>query len=151
MKIKQKMELMDNEKILSTYTKNLTLTTHRIRYEVNRGGKRTILGFMLEELDSCGIRYSNNPFLLLLAGISFLIGFFISILTNSLGVIAITLIIVGVFVIGYFLSRHVDLMLESGRSTIKVSLEGDSIGSALKFVHLMETAKNDRYLSLKNR
>ncbi len=61
------MTTIPDEKVLLR-SGGLTLTTHRVRSEAERGGKMSITSIMLEELCSCEVRFTSYSLFLKLGG-----------------------------------------------------------------------------------
>jgi len=145
------MNLLPNETILRESSgKSLALTTHRIRFQTETFGSAQVQSIMLEELASCALVKTSQPLLLVLAGLCFLVGlvFAGSAGRDSGGVLIISLIIAGVFVLAYFASQQQVIAFASAGTTIRVNTKGMKLEIAKDFIDTAEQAKNARYLLL---
>ena len=147
------MNLLHDEKILremrETSSKNLTLTTHRLRFQTETFGNSQIKSIMLEELASCSLVKKTQPLLLVLAGLCFLIGLVFSrgvARSNSSYFIVISLIIAGVLVLIYFFNQQQIIAFASAGTTICVNVQGMNSEDTKMFIDEVEEAKNARYL-----
>jgi hypothetical protein len=137
---------MDEERVLfESDSKKLVLTTHRVRYQTEALGRREVRSIMLEELASCAMASSNNPILLILAGISLLFGFVIAANREPAGLFG-GLVIAGVFVAIWAATRQQVLALASAGTTIRVNTMGMKAKLTEQFIDQTEAAKNARYL-----
>ena len=145
------MNLMKNESlIIESSDNNLTLTTHRIRYQAESLGKVEIKSIMLEELTSCSLSRSAFIPFLLLGILSFILGLIINVLIpNTLWALILGIILALGFSIAYFLSREQSLLFTSPGISIKINTEKMNAETAKSFIDKVETAKNERYLILK--
>ena len=144
------MNLMPNESVLlESESKTLILTTHRVRYQLETFGNAAIRSIMLEELASCALVRSSNIIFLVLAGISFVLGLFVTVGANRMeSAFFFGAIFAGVFVIAYFSSRQQVLALASAGVTIVVNTQGMKLEVAKQFIERTEAAKNERFLLL---
>lgn len=136
------MELLSDEKVLLTSdTKELTLTTHRIRFRSTSYGTGNLISFMLSELDSCSVVYKSNPILLVLGVILFLLGLIANnqyYLSDIIGFIFVAAVIL---IIAYIGTRKAVLRISSKNSQININLKSMSLENASKFIDAVEQAK----------
>ena len=144
------MNLMANESVLfESEGKSLILTTHRVRYQVEAFGNASIRSIMLEELASCALVRSSNIILLVLAGISFVLGLLVAAGGRRMeGALILGVLLAVVFVVAYFTSRRQVLALASAGTTIMVNTQGIKLEVVKEFIERTEAAKNARYLLL---
>lgn len=138
------MDLMPGEKLLMESDNNeLTLTTHRVRFEGNRWGRGQVTSFMLESLTSCEITYATQPALLVIAA---LIAVYFLSQANEISAMALLggLGVAGVFVAAYNFSRRQVVCLKSPSASIRVDTSGMSLEVAKRFIDAAERAKADR-------
>lgn len=126
--------------------RNLILSTHRIRYQSENFGSAQVKSIMLEELASCALVRTSQPIFLVLAGVCFFIGFLMA-SRNGEGVLLVSLVIAGVFVLFYFLSQQQVLAFASAGATIRVNTKGMKLEDAKEFIDHAEAAKNSRYFA----
>lgn len=139
------MDLMPDEKILvESDTKELVLTTHRVRYETKQWGKAKIIGIMLEELCSCEIAHTSHPGLFISAALAVIGG----IASQQYYGVLIGLAVALIFVLAYLLTRKAVISLASANAVIKLPTIGMSLDSIIRFMGEIETAKNQRYMLL---
>lgn len=137
-----RMNLMNGErKLLESGNGELTLTTHKVRFDTKQWGVDHVTSIMLEELVSCQIRYASNPTLLIVAGFAVLA----AIIADALAGVVVALILVAI----YFFARTQVISLESASATINLKLSGMTIDKAKEFIDQVEAAKNERYLLLR--
>jgi len=136
------MTTIPDEKVLLR-SGGLTLTTHRVRFEAERGGKMQITSIMLEELCSCETRFTSRPFLLILAGLLAVVGLLSS--KDSSGLIA-ALIFAGVLLAIYFATRKEVISLASAAARINLQRRQSDQQEAKQLIDQIEAAKNQRYL-----
>lgn len=141
------MNLMQGERILfESPSKVLTLTTHRVRYEMSTAGGAVLKSIMLEELASCSMTRTSNPILLVLAAICFILGFISATSGREEGAFIIGIVLALVFVVAYFSTRRQVVALASAGATIYVAISGLSQEAIRQFIDQAEAAKNSRYL-----
>lgn len=142
------MNLMPNESVLfESEGKSLTLTTHRVRYQVETVGNAVIKSIMLEELASCAMVQSSNVIFLVLAGVCFVLGLIVTAAGRSGGApLFIGILLTVVLVLAYFASRRQVLALASAGTTISVNAQGMRPDTTKQFIEQVEAAKNARYL-----
>lgn len=141
------MNLMENETVLLELTKQLTLTTHRLRYQTRAMNDVKIKSIMLDELASCAMTQTGNGILLVLALLAFLGGLFISVSeANKEGALIIGLIFAAILIIAYFATRRQVLSLASAGATIRLNTHGAKLDAVKDFIEQTEAAKNLRYL-----
>lgn len=141
------MTSMSDERILLR-SGGLTLTTHRVRSEAERGGKMQITSIMLEELCSCETRFTSHLFLLILAGLLIavaglqLLGF--TYYTSDYLLTA--LVFAGILVAIYFATRKKVISLASAAARINLQRRQSGQQEAKQLIDQIEAAKNQRYL-----
>lgn len=139
------MTTIPDEKVL-LQSGGLTLTTHRVRSEAERGGKMQITSIMLEELCSCETRFTSHPFLLILAGLLAVAGLLSSNLTRDGSVSLTALILAGILVAIYFATRKEVISLASAAARINLQRRQSGQQEAKQLIDQIEAAKNQRYL-----
>lgn len=65
-------KVLNSEKNIGGYGECLTVTTHRICYNLEKIGRHDFTSIMLDELCSCELKYRSKPSLFFLAVFSFL-------------------------------------------------------------------------------
>ena len=134
------MELFPDERVLlESDTKELVLTTHRVRLQARQFGRARLTSILLSELQGCEISYTSSPSLLIIGGLTLLFGFLIG---DTLAVIIGTTL--GLLIIGaYLYSRRQVMQLSAGFVAIKVRVEGMGMQNATRFIDALEAAKNN--------
>jgi hypothetical protein len=118
---------------------------------VQSGGDSTLISIMLEEIASCGIARVQQPILLALAAISFVLGAVLGSMADGSSVpLMISVIVAVVFVGLYFSGRQHVLVLASAGSTIRADVRTMDAETVIALIDQLEFAKNSRYL-LNNR
>jgi hypothetical protein len=142
------MKLMEDEQKITELLKGqLTLTTHRVRYESKIGGDSCLTSIMLEDLCWCDMIYRSNLVWLVL-GIVVIV---ISIVVGMSYAYAMAGSLLGiVFLIAYFSGRGCIVALASAGGKMKFDIKGSSFQDIAHFIDRVETAKNQRYLARKN-
>lgn len=139
------MELMTEEKeIIKVNNNEITLTTHRIRFQRKIGGNSNITSIMLEELSSCGIIRRSNTSLLIVGILVFLTSVVIG-FSYTYGFAGILLALI--ILIAYLYGRKGTISLASPGTPIKFA-SGMSLEEMTHFIDEVESAKNQRYLML---
>ena len=138
------MRLMDKEEKIAELLKGqVTLTTHRVRYERKIGGDPCLTSIMLEDLCWCDMVYRSN-FILILLGIMVSI---ISVVVGFIYSYAFTGILLGlIFIVAYFSGRGSILALASAAGKMKFEVKGVGFQDIVDFIDQVEDAKNRRYL-----
>lgn len=152
------MTTIPDEKVL-LQSGGLTLTTHRVRSEAERGGKMQITSIMLEELCSCEIRFTSNSLLLKLGGLLAALGIVIGIMSSdafqhifdlyddayvswSQAILLLGVILVAI----YFATRKEVISLASAAARINLQRRQSGQQEAKQLIDQIEAAKNQRYL-----
>lgn len=152
------MTMMPDEKVL-LQSGGLTLTTHRVRSEAERGGKMQITSIMLEELCSCEIRFTSNSLLLKLGGLLAALGIVIGIMSSdafqhifdlyddayvswSQAILLLGVILVAI----YFATRKEVISLASAAARINLQRRQSGQQEAKQLIDQIEATKNQRYL-----
>jgi hypothetical protein len=141
------MKLLPGERILyeKTFDGTLKITTHRVRYKRQGGGRETIKSIMLEEVASCAMTRRSQPLLLLYAALCIL-GGVIGII--QVGWVFVLVLLFGlVMVIAYFLSRKQLVAIASAGTTIFWNTKGRAVANFHELFDNVESAKNGRYLA----
>lgn len=139
------MELMTEEKeIIKVNNNEITLTTHRIRFQRKIGGNSNITSIMLEELSSCDIIHRSNTSLLIVGILVFLTSVVIG-FSYTYGFAGILLALI--ILIAYLYGRKGTISLASPGTTIKFA-SGMRLEEMTHFIDEVESAKNQRYLML---
>jgi hypothetical protein len=126
----------------------LTLTSHRIRYQVSTGNNLTLISIMLEELASVGLVRSQNIAGLILAILSLLGGaVFAAQLRDAIPFI-IGLVVAGIFIAVYFGACRTELAFQSPGASIRTQLTGMKLPEILQVIEFTDAAKNARSLLL---
>lgn len=139
------MKLLPGETVVSDAAlENLTVTTHRVRYDRRSSSANHITSITLDAVSSCGLVSKSYPILLVL-GLLFVIGsFFISDdggetpFGSRLGV---ALVYALVFIVAYFLTRRVALAISSPGESIMVSARGVAPDALIETIETVEQAK----------
>ena len=144
------MNLMTGEKILwESKSKNLVLTTHRVRSQSESAGQSQIKSIMLEELASCSMTQASNPGLLVLAALCFVFSLLGAATTKEPAFLILGIVVGGIFVFAFLASRHQHLSFASAGATIRVNTQGMKVENMKQIIDTAEAAKNERYLLLK--
>lgn len=139
------MNLLPGERIIVTSeAKELTLTTHRLRWDSRRWGEAQVTAIMLDELCSCEVTSVSQPILLILAALAAIGGFVI----QNIAAIAIGITLAVVLLVVYLTCRRQAVALRSAGAAITTKTEGMSLQDAIDLIDEVEAAKNARYLLL---
>jgi len=139
------MKLLANEEILlESEPKALTLTNCRVRYDSTKWGKAHLISIFLEQISSCGIRSTSYPLILIIAGLVFLTGFFPGEYDAVVSSIIIAAILNGI----YFITRHQVISIESSGKNIEFNIKGMGYEKAKGFLTQLEGAKYQRVTEL---
>lgn len=143
------VQLLPNERILMQSGSNeLTLTTHRLRYERRRLAEGEMKSIMLEELCSCGYVKTGHLWLVVLGAVMCVLGYATRSegLTQSSG--SLIMLVGAVCILVFFLSRRHVLSFASAGHRIEVMTQGMSTEQVAEFLDATEAAKNDRRLAI---
>ena len=150
-------QLLMGESIITQSNDNqITLTTHRIRYNDSAFGKAKIVSMMLENVSSIEVHYKSWPFVLNLAILAALIGIGTNITgmqnqksdLQSIGFIQLAVAAV-LFLIYFFNRKHIVSIASNGGGRIDFFTKGLSRESIIDFVDKIEAAKHKRVSALK--
>lgn len=137
--------LFERERLISQSDNNeITLTSHRIRYNSSSTGRGHVISIALEKISSIEIHY-KSWILVLLLGILF-VGAGIIIGANNNGeAMILVLILGGVCILLYFLTRkHVVTISSDGGAKINFETKGMKRETLLDFINKIEVAKSNR-------
>ncbi|MBS1638168.1 MAG: hypothetical protein JST26_19805 [Bacteroidetes bacterium] len=140
----EKQYLFDNEDLLvQSDDKTITLTTHRIRYSEAKGGIENLISIHLEKISSIEMKYTSKPFLIYFGILALVIGTLLGKASNQVDVIIISLIIGSILIISYFLSRkHTVVISSDGGSKIIFETKGMKSEAHIDFINKIEKAKH---------
>ena len=139
------MSLLTDEKVILESERNeVSLTTHRVRYESRKRGFAKVVSIMLGSLTSSEITHRSQPWMLVLAAAFMRFALYLATVPNSSTFMAIMLIIAGALVVAYFLTREEVVSLASPSAAIK--FRAKSRASTEQFIDAVARAKNDRYI-----
>ena len=141
------MHYLPGEKIVwRTKGNELVLTTHRIRWQTTRWGKKHIVSIMLEEVKSCELHYDSHPTLVVLAVIAAVLGIFGAVMFDERWAIFIVGIGTSAVFFGLFqMTRRLVLIISAGDSAIVVDTGNWGAGIAIELVDKLEEMKDRRY------
>lgn len=129
------MKLMENENTLITSdSKELVLTTHRVRQHAKKLGQQTLISIMLDEITSCSYEYKGNMIWIILAGLSFILGISAS---SILGAIIGSAIFAAI----YFYTRKITLVISSAKQEINADVTGMNPKAIEEYIDSIESAK----------
>ena len=138
--------MLENEKIIiESDTNEFILTTHRVRQEIKYRGNKQMKSILLEELDSCSIKYKSNITFLIIGIVIALLGIFSSGAIDGGPVIGI--IIGGIFGAIYYFTRSIVISLPSTKEIILINAKGVGFEKSKELIDSVEEAKNSRYFS----
>ena len=144
------MNLLPGERVLlESDTKNLVLTSHRVRYEMQTTGLTKITSIMLEEVSACEVTTTTKPGLLIAAIVVFLAGLFFnsSISPRDSSAIIGGVVVAVILVLAYFGTRERVISVRSAGGAINASIQGIPPESVRNFIEVLEQAKNERYFA----
>ena len=143
------MQLLPNERVLMQSGNNeLTLTTHRLRYERRRLAQGEMKSIMLEDLCSCGYVKTGHLWLAVLGAVMCLLGFAIGSEGLDRGPSFLIMVVGAVCILGFFLTRRHVLSFASAGHRIEVMTQGMGTEQVAEFLDATEAAKNDRQLAI---
>ncbi|NUO78587.1 hypothetical protein HUU05_00800 [candidate division KSB1 bacterium] len=140
--------LLPGEKILDSPVTGLMISTHRVRMETQTSGRAQITSIMLDQLCSCETRYVSRPVLLVIAGISALLGLIMQNFLRSQPGFMFLLVIAVVLVLIYFNTRYEAVSLASAKGEINVKISVSDVQTVRHLIDQVEAAKNARYFRL---
>lgn len=127
------MKLMPTETIVSTSDNNtVTLTNFRIR-SIEGGDGTSVL---LENIQSISVRYKNYPIFMYLGILSVIVA--IVGLKEQGELLFIGLIIGGLLIAAYLVSRSHYLTISSGGKSIYLTVKGQKTQKVVDFIDLIE-------------
>jgi len=137
-------QLLNGEQIITeSDDKSITLTSFRIRRNVSGGGQAHIVSIMLEKVSSIEVHYSSWIILLGLGILFGLAGLFAG-ANNKGDVMVPALLIGGVLVIAYFMTRkHVVTVASDGGAKINFQTRGMKRDAIIEFINKIERAKKE--------
>lgn len=138
--------LPDEKSLLQSDNGALVLTSHRVRYGMKTTGFSKFTSIMLEELSVCEVTTTSKPWLLVIALIIFLAGFFLS-TDRDLSPAIMGTVIALCLVIGYFATRATVISLRSAGGAINAPVQGMTADAARGFIDAVEATKNERYFA----
>jgi len=146
------MKTITNENsILESNDKEITLTSHRIRQEKKRFGKLEITSIMLEEVCSCEYNRKSKPLFLILGILLVALGFgFTAIYINrfdsaAIGMLSIVIGAVCIFI--YWFTIKKALIISSSAAKIYMNTKGMKEDNIKGFIDKLEAAKSERLSS----
>ncbi|MDI1255677.1 MAG: hypothetical protein PSV16_06215 [Flavobacterium sp.] len=141
------LPLFNNEKIVTQSANGaVTLTTDRICYEYQQGGRTHHEAIMLEQVTSCNNYFSSSIMLLAMAGISLIVGL-VGMLTDVNGLLGMLLVSLLLLLL-YVPSRRNVMVIASTQGKMEVTnsgMEGDYIE---EFLHTVEVVKYERIIGI---
>ena len=141
------LPLFNNEKIISQSANGaITLTTDRICYEYQRDGRTHHQAIMLEQVTSCKNYFSSSIMLLVLAGVSLIVGL-LGMLTNVNGLLGMLLVSV-LFLVLYVPSRRNVMVIASAEGEMEVTTSGMEGEHIEEFLNTVEVVKYERIVGL---
>lgn len=129
-------------------SKELTLTTHRLRYRRSGIAQGEMKSIMLEELCSCGYVKTGHWWLIGLGAVMCIGGYAIRSEGTAGGPASFVMLIGVVCILGFFLTRRHVLSFASAGHRIDVMTKGMRTEEVAEFLDATEAAKNDRQLEL---
>jgi hypothetical protein len=140
------MTLIPQEKVLfQTHSKTLTLTSHRVFYHTEAGGRTHTTSIMLEDLCSCSAGRTDAWMLVVVAGILAVFAIILAIIAQEPQVAAGGLIPGVILVIVYFATRRATLALASAGAEIRISIIGMKVPEVAQFITRLTEAKDARF------
>lgn len=140
------MSMMTDERLLlQSDGKNVTLTTHRVRYQSRRLGFTRVVSVMLDNLTSCELKHKSHPWLLVVAAVFVGIAGYYATLPAMRQPTTFAAIAAGGLIVAYFVTRTGIVALAS--PTAKITFRVKKRTSAEHFIDATESAKNDRYFA----
>ncbi|MBN2285941.1 MAG: hypothetical protein JXI43_05795 [Tissierellales bacterium] len=138
------MKMLENEKIiLESDTKEFILTTCRVRQEIKTGGNKQLKSILLEELDSCSIKYKSRLSILILGIVLALLGLVFNKPLDGAGITGIFIgIILGAI---YYFTRSIVIYLSSKKEAITINAKSVGFEKSKELIDSVEEAKNNRY------
>gem|GEM_PF-802855 len=144
---RHRAKILGEKTILTADTGEFTLTSHKVRFRAERGGRAQVTSIMLEHVTSCDVHRSSNPVFLAIASLVFVFGLWASGQSSEPHGFFICLAIGLVFVAIYFLTRRQYLVIASPSSKIYVRAHTMPLSKLIDAIDDIEAAKNARYLS----
>lgn len=143
--------LTEEETIIVSDDKSLTLTTHRISLETKNWGESHFASIMLEKISSIEVKYHSWVVVLIIGVIALIFGIGLTLVNDyqiRKEVSQFSLIAGGVCILLFFLSRHHVITITSdGGTKISFSTKGMKKENVFEFVDKIEQAKNERFLN----
>jgi hypothetical protein len=144
------LPLLDGERLLhQSPNQVVSLTTHRVRMHRASGSAAHIVSMMLEKVSACEIRYLSHPWLLLVGALLVVGGVLALFQRTEPGIVALLLLVGGVLLTAYFVSRHHVVSIASdGGTRLSFETKGMPREVVIGFIDNLEQAKNQRMLQL---
>lgn len=137
------MELLEDESVIIRSDSNdVTLTTHRIRYQSKASGSYFLTSIMLDQVCSIEVAYKSRPLLLAL---SIICAAAATIMMNQMsGPAMYSLFVIAVILFVSFLSSRKHLItIASGSAKISFHTKGIKDANVLNFVTRLEEARTN--------
>ncbi|EHO40471.1 hypothetical protein Calab_0833 [Caldithrix abyssi DSM 13497] len=129
--------LPDEQVILESDNKILTLTNKRIRYDYEKMGGSDFISITLDSVSSCGLETKSYPVFLVLAFISM---FGVFVLESDGKIFAFVLFLLFIFI--YFITRKAFFIISSnGGQNIQLPASSMSRSAIIEFLETVENEK----------
>lgn len=143
--------MLPGERPIQTANNNLlTLTSHRLWYEVDSGGDKELRTVMLEDLCYCDLVHSEKPLWLLLAILAFIMGLVMWGYNRSFNALIAGAVLGVIFWWLYQASKKQTMDLASAGGKITIQLRSADLAMGREFISSVLMAKNNRILTLFN-
>lgn len=118
------MKSFENENLISeSDTKQIQLTTHRLRYHQDRSSNSNFISIMLDKISSIELTYTSNPLLLII------------------GIITIPLLVGIILIVMYYQSKtHAISIIPDGGQPIIFEIKGMKREAVEQFIFDIENA-----------
>jgi len=133
------MKLFENEKILiESDTKEFVLTTHRIQQGIKVTGGKQFKSIMLQELDSCSLKFKTNPIFLIIAAIALVLG--VAALNRG-GIGAVLILLAVIMTAIYFFSRKTVTSFHANKESLIINCKNVGYEKSKELIDQVEAAK----------
>lgn len=138
----------DEQLITESDNKQITLTSHRVRFNSFSWGHAHIVSIMLEKISSIEVHYNSWVIVLFLGILSVLAGL-VGGAGNQGQIMVMGLVVGAVLILIYFFTRkHVVTIASDGGAKINFATAGMKRDVIVDFINKIEKAKNERAKSL---
>ena len=137
--------MIDNEElILVSVDRKITLSTHKIRLNTVAGGSGQVTSILLEHVSSCQVFKKSNLLFIVIAIIAFIVGVAVSVFIGNAIPAGVGVLIAIVFIAIYYGSKEQILIVDSPTASIPLEAKNMPLSEVLDFIDMLENAATQR-------